>query len=109
MTPAKLFPAVVVLSAVGAITYSLRAGTPPQLPRPADAGAKRTDTHGDPLPPGARARLGTVRFRYGNPFAFSPDGKTLAAISRLPPATILLLDVVTGKERQQFQGPPGGF
>lgn len=38
------------------------------------------DAHGDPLPPGAIARFGTVRYRIGNvgSFDLSPDGKTLA-------------------------------
>jgi WD40 repeat protein len=38
------------------------------------------DAHGDPLPPGAVARFGTVRYRIGNvgSFDLSPDGKTLA-------------------------------
>src|SRR5262249_57089550 len=84
-------------------------GAAAPAPEQAAARPQRTDRHGDPLPPGALARLGTVRFRYGSQFAFSPDGKTLAAISYLPPATIHLLDVDTGKELQQFQGPPGGF
>lgn len=39
------------------------------------------DLHGDPLPDGARARLGTIRYRYGinyNPI-ITPDGKTIFA------------------------------
>jgi hypothetical protein len=41
-----------------------------------------TDQHGDPLPEGALARLGTLRLRPGQPrvaFAVSPDSRTLAS------------------------------
>src|SRR5205085_1562676 len=53
----------------------------------------------DPLPPGAIARLGTVRFRHGdqiNAVVVAPDGKLLATGSR--DGTLALWDVETGKE-----------
>ena len=42
----------------------------------------KLDTHGDPLPPGASLRLGSIAFRHRfwmPRFAYAPDGKTIAA------------------------------
>jgi WD40 repeat protein len=57
------------------------------------------DQHGDPLPPGAVARFGTVRYRVGharirNSHAISPDGKLLAAEDD---DGIALWDIDTGR------------
>src|SRR5207302_5571684 len=63
----------------------------------------RTDRYGDPLPPMALARMGTVRFRHGGKvelMVLSPNGRTLAAASR--DETVRLWDVATGKEVRRF-------
>jgi WD40 repeat protein len=73
-------------------------------PAPPGALQGRTDLYGDPLPPGALARIGTTRFRYGGvarAVAFSPDGKTLAACGD---DGIRLWDSATGKEVRRTQG-----
>ncbi len=60
------------------------------------------DRHGDPLPPGAIARLGTVRFRVVGQIeelALAPDGKTLAASSW---AGVFLFDAISGKRIQSL-------
>ena len=63
-----------------------------------------TDRYGDPLPPGAVARLGTVRFRlhaFPGRFALAPDGKTIAMGSD---AGVLLADVATGRVVRRLDG-----
>jgi hypothetical protein len=53
--------------------------------QPAQKPRSRTDRHGDPLPDGALARLGTLRWRAAGEveaLAYSPDGKTIVAASR---------------------------
>jgi WD40 repeat protein len=64
------------------------------------------DTHGDPLPAGALARLGTVRFRTGGRIlcaVYSPNGKMLAAGCGDDP--VHLWDAETGKELLQIKDP----
>ena len=63
----------------------------------------RVDRYGDPLPPGALARLGTVRFRHeGNArsVAYSPDGRIVAASSN--GGQIFLWDAKSGKEMRRL-------
>src|SRR5436309_12493644 len=72
---------------------------------PALMGAPPTDRHGDPLPPGAVARYGTVRLRHSRPvtsISFSPGGKVLASGSE--DWTVCLWDVTTGKGLRFLEG-----
>src|SRR5260370_31925413 len=67
----------------------------------------RTDFYGDPLPPGAIARLGTVRWRarIACCLAYSRDGKVLATGNS--DFTIRLWDPATGEEIRRFTGHRG--
>jgi RNA polymerase sigma factor (sigma-70 family) len=75
---------------------------------PLVAPAARTspsDRYGDPLPPGARARLGTKRFRLGNgiyAMALSPDGKI--AVSVGGNGKTQFWEVPSGKETRAIEG-----
>jgi WD40 repeat protein len=73
--------------------------TPAEAP-PAAEGQKpvRTDCHGDPLPPDALVRLGTVRLRHLNPIEsvrFSADGKSVIAKGI---HELRIWDVASGRE-----------
>jgi WD40 repeat protein len=92
-----LLPLVMLLSLWSCIGHPVRA---------ADAGtiaiggqSARTDRYGDPLPPGAVARLGTLRFRDVQSFealAYSPDGRYLATATSSY-GRVHFWDVATGK------------
>jgi WD40 repeat protein len=89
--------------------------TPSPGKRPATS--ERIDLYGDPLPEGALARLGTVRFRnpeWVSAVAYSPDGKTVAVFSYVLHAdrglrwsdqdggVICLWDTTTGKLQRRL-------
>jgi WD40 repeat protein len=71
------------------------------------AGTDRSlfDLYGDPLPPGALARVGTVRFRHGGCVqcvAFTGEGKTV--LSGGDDHAIRLFNASTGQETRSFIG-----
>jgi WD40 repeat protein len=90
---------------------TLPAGAQPIVPQlsatePEEKTSVRVDLAGDPLPAGAVARLGTLRFRYPaaiEAIAFLPDGKTI--LSGNGDGTLTRWDLFTGKIISGFQAP----
>jgi RNA polymerase sigma factor (sigma-70 family) len=80
------------------------AAGPPAIDRPAAAAKTKLDALRDPLPAGAVARLGTLRWRHEGEaeyLAISPDGKIVAATSQR--TIIALWDAATGKVLRRFR------
>jgi WD40 repeat protein len=105
MARSHSFDGLVVMLTLAAVGF-----TPAGVPgsgRVAGAEPRAADAHGDPLPPGAAARLGTVRFRHASHVqgaAFSADGRALATWSR---EDVRLWDAATGKELRRLDMPKG--
>jgi RNA polymerase sigma factor (sigma-70 family) len=77
---------------------------PPPAAAPTAKAEPRLDRSGDPLPPDALTRLGTLRFRLPHEIealALSPDGKTVAASSS---AGVFLFDAASGKRLKRLPG-----
>ncbi len=77
------------------------------LPKPETENLGRKDVYGDPLPPGARVRMGTIRLRHArSSFAVAADGKSV--ISAGADQTVRIWEAATGKEikRILLQNPP---
>jgi RNA polymerase sigma factor (sigma-70 family) len=75
-------------------------------PQPNGSTQVRTDRYGDPLPPGAIRRLGSVHFRQHNTacIRISPDGKTLVTASWGRDQKVCVWDVATGKLLRRLPG-----
>jgi RNA polymerase sigma factor (sigma-70 family) len=90
------------LFASGALVEISTADPPKQPEPPAKVSAPRPDAYGDPLPDGAVARLGTLRFNHGRVLRslhYSPDGKAIVSVSS---GLVRLWDAETGQEVRQF-------
>src|SRR5579883_1950949 len=83
---------------------------PPEPPfeKPKEKSPKQeqehVDGHGDLLPPGVVARLGTVRFRHGDPveaITLGPDGKSIVSAAG---KIVYVWDMTTGKEFRRYDG-----
>jgi WD40 repeat protein len=77
------------------------------IPLTAPAEEPRVDHFGDALPPGAIARLGTVRWRHGDGasfVSFLPGGKEVLSVGR--DDFVRFWDAATGKEVRQFRIGP---
>jgi WD40 repeat protein len=98
----------VALSGGALLAWGGPAAQPPapeaEPPKPADGkGEGELDAQGDPLPAGALARLGTVRFRHGGrvvSLSPSADGKLLA--TGAGDGAIRLWDLATGRLVRRF-------
>jgi WD40 repeat protein len=95
------------LTAVCLIGALALAAAPPARPGAPETAAA-TDAFGDPLPPGAIARLGSTRLRHACiALAWAPDGKTF--VSSGQDGTLRVWDAVGGKEIRRFTGQGGVF
>jgi RNA polymerase sigma factor (sigma-70 family) len=113
LTAALLLAMAMAVGTGGLLMYSALVGrgqgaapatAKPEERRPEEDRRERTDLHGDPLPPDALVRMGTIRFRpIGDirTLAFLPGGKTLATFDR--DGMVLVWDVNSGKEIARWE------
>jgi RNA polymerase sigma factor (sigma-70 family) len=91
-----------IVSGVGLLTgsHSEQEPKPGATPVKVERHEAKADRYGDPLPPGAIARLGTVRFRtWATSIAFLLGDKVLATMEQ---EAVSFWDVSTGKETRHM-------
>jgi RNA polymerase sigma factor (sigma-70 family) len=95
---------VLVLGGAGLLIHNAASEAfDPAAAEPPDDSERMVDRYGDPLPPGAVARLGTVRYRFSNTAAaFLPDGKTVVSPQGFGSGKILFWDARTGRTVREF-------
>src|SRR5262249_25931881 len=89
---------------LGVVAILILLFTPPLRSDPPAKDEKRFDPFGDPLPPGARLRLGRTFVPHNTAVwsvAYSPDSRLLLSTAY---RKAQLWDLATGKEIRQFQG-----
>ncbi|HWG41350.1 MAG TPA: WD40 repeat domain-containing protein [Gemmataceae bacterium] len=84
------------------LSAALHAEPPADSPKANDKHTRRVNLFGDPLPPGAVARLGTMRLRYATCMAISPDGKVVATAQG---SSVHLWDAASGKFLRRLTAP----
>jgi WD40 repeat protein len=93
---AMALAAVVLMGIAGLVVSRTGLEAAPEAATPPDERDRDVDRYGDPLPPGAVIRLGTVRYRFSTAgTAFLPDGKTVAIAAN--GGGIQLWDARTGR------------
>jgi WD40 repeat protein len=81
----------------------LTAADSAEKPEPADRKPSAVDAFGDPLPPGALARLGTIRWRHGaraSVLAYASGGKEIVTTG--PDGVVRVWDATSGKELRRL-------
>lgn len=109
---------VLVADVIGRQAFAQKPVTVQGGPRQAEMaedqpGPANTDLFGDPLPPGALVRMGTIRFAQGDSCnsrpVLAPDQKTFVTVSNYTPygkgRLVCLWDTATGKEIRHFHDP----
>ena len=100
-----VFVGLVAAAALASVAFI--GAAQPARPKTEPAEKARTDQNGDPLPDGALARMGSLRWRHGTAvsyLAFTPDGKAVLTASQ--DGIIRLWDRDSGKEIHRFQALP---